>query len=320
MSESFARDLERRQLGPSGPRVNPVGIGTAAATLPYGPPAADRPAPPREAARAMLEEALGRGLDFIDTAPAYGESETIVGEATKGRSCVIATKLAQPGRGWARMDRSEAMGAVRDSVALSLRRLGAERLDMLQIHNADASLMTRGILVEALETVRDEGAVDQLGATVYGEQNALAVIDSGVFDAVQVAYNPLDRRVEQRVLPAARDHGVAVIARSILMRGILGPAGRRLPPQFSALSAAADRFRSGLGASWDQLPGAALAWSLLRAGISCVLIGPRTTRELVDLLDGAERFLPLVGALPESDLPDLPTSLLDPSKWPEIKL
>ncbi len=226
------------------------GIGTAALAVPYGPPGAELPPPDRFTARRTLLEALVRGVRFFDTAPAYGEAEALIGAALVGREdCTVASKLAIPPGGWESLSADDTREHVRASLLASLRALHCERLDMLQIHNAQAALIQRGVVVESLAELRQEGLVARLGATVYGEVNALAAIADPELDVVQIAFNALDRRPERRVLPAAAAADTAVIARSLLLHGVLTPAGRELDGPFAALGAAADSIRVALGAS-----------------------------------------------------------------------
>jgi aryl-alcohol dehydrogenase-like predicted oxidoreductase len=289
-----------------------LGIGTAALTSSYGAPGAERSAPDPAQARRVLLAAVERGVRFIDTAPAYGESETIIGNSLRDRDdCLIATKLLIPTAGWGVLSPCETRTHVRSSAEASLRALRRGRLDLLQVHNADQQLVRRGAVAEALCELREEGVVVNTGASVYGEGDALAVIACPAFDAVQIAFNALDRRPERRVLPAATAAGTAVVARSLLLRGVLSPVGRELGRPFTALAGAADTIRVALGASWDELPGAAVAWVAGHAGIACALLGPRDESELTALLDQAERAAGL--RLPTPELPDW---LLDPRRWP----
>ncbi len=118
------------------------------------------------------------------------------------------------------------------------------------------------------------------GATVYGEEAALAAIACEQLAVVQVAMNALDRAPEARVMPAAQRAGTALVARSALLRGVLTPAGRALSGPFAPLRERTDRFRLACGATWDELPGAAVAFLLGRPGPACVLLGPRDAAEL----------------------------------------
>lgn len=299
-----------------GTGVAGLGIGTAALAVPYGAPGVERAPPDPGAARRTLLSAVEQGIRFFDTAPAYGEAETLVGAAL-GRldDCALATKLAIPAAGWSAMSARETREHVHASARASLRALRREQLDLLQIHNADRALVSDGPVVEALAELRELGLVKRVGATIYGEADALQAIADPAFDVVQVAYSALDRRPERRVLPAAAAAGAAVVARSLLLHGVLTPAGRALYGPFAPLAAAAEEVRRALGATWRQLPGAAVAYVANRPGIACALLGPRDEHELVALLDGAERFRAAARAvqLPPSKLPEW---LLDPSGWP----
>jgi aryl-alcohol dehydrogenase-like predicted oxidoreductase len=295
--------------------IDKLGIGTAALAVPYGAPGSERLPPDPALARRTLLAAVERGVRFVDTAPAYGDAEALVGAALGEREeCVVATKVAIPSGGWEELSSQEIRAHIRASAEASLRALRRERLDVLQVHNADEALVRRGAVGEALGELRDAGLVVMTGATVYGEADALVVIASPAFDAVQVAFSALDRRPERRTLPAAAAEGTAVIARSLLLRGVLSPAGRGLDGPFAPLATAADAVRRAFDASWEELPGAAVAFVLARAGVSRALLGPRDESELVALLDQAERFRDAAAKLelPPHDLPDW---LFDPSRW-----
>ncbi|HEV3320943.1 MAG TPA: aldo/keto reductase [Solirubrobacteraceae bacterium] len=310
---AYGREPVDRLFDGRGPAL---GIGTAALAVPYGAPDAVRPAPSRAGARRTLLAAVDRGVRFFDTAPAYGDAEALVGVAFGGREeCVIATKLAIPPAGWESLSPREVRDHVRASAEASLWALCRERLDLLQVHNATPALVCSGPVVEALAELRADGLVARLGVTVYGEAEALAAIEAPEIDFVQVPYSALDRRPERHVLPAAAAAGKAVVARSLLLRGVLSPAGRALEGPFAPLALAADRVRSALGATWAQLPGAAVAFAATRPGIVCALLGPRDECELAALLDGVEHFG--AGAREvQLPAPELPEALLDPSRWP----
>jgi aryl-alcohol dehydrogenase-like predicted oxidoreductase len=294
-----------------------VGLGTAALAVPYGAPGVERSAPARRQASRVLRTAVERGVRIVDTAPAYGESETLVGRILgANEGCLLATKLLTPAAGWGALSVSETRAHVRASAVASLRALRRERVDLLQVHNADRELVRRGGVADALLELRAEGLVEWIGASVYGEAAALAVIESPAFDAVQVAYSALDRRPERRVLPAASSRGTAVFARSLLLRGVLSPAGRGLGGPFTALAAGAEKVRSALRVSWDELPGAAAAFVATRPEVTCALLGPRDELELIALLDQMERFeeVAIAASLPAVELTEW---LLDPSRWPQ---
>jgi aryl-alcohol dehydrogenase-like predicted oxidoreductase len=291
-----------------------IGLGTAALTVPYGAPGADRPPVDARAARRTLALALDSGIDFIDTAPAYGHAEALVGEIAGARDCRIATKLAIPSGGWQTLDDRALRAAVDASVDRSRRALRRERLDVLQIHNATPELLARATLIDRLRELQADGIVGAVGASVYGEAAGLAAV--ATLDVVQVALSALDRRPEQRVLPAAVAARVEIVVRSALLRGVLSPAGRQLTGGFEALREAADAFRAAAGATWESMPQAAVAYAAGRPGVACVLLGPRDEVELRELLAGA-RQAPAV--LAEGWQRELAPDLLDPSLWGSVR-
>lgn len=286
--------------------VSALGLGTAALTLPYGPPGGERRPPERAEAARTIAAALEAGIGLIDTAPAYGDAEALVGEVAAGAECAVATKLAVPPGGWDALDDAAVDAAVRASAEASVAALRRERLDLLQVHNATPRLAER--VIGPLRDVQAAGLAGAVGATVYGEEAALAVIASG-FDAVQIAYSALDRRPERAVLPAAVAAGTTVIARSALLRGVLSDAGRSLDGGFGPLRDAADDLRRAAGVGWNGLAGTAVAYVRARPEIASVLLGPRDAAELRALLAG--------GPLPPPGWwVDVPDELLDPTHWP----
>jgi aryl-alcohol dehydrogenase-like predicted oxidoreductase len=295
--------------------VERLALGTAALAVAYGPPGAVAPPPAERDAARTIVAALELGIETIDTAPSYGQAETIVGRAVRGRSCRIATKVAIPPGGWSTLGVAEVAAHVERSVVASLTALRRDTVDVLQLHNATAAQVVAGPVTEALVAVRERGLARALGATVYDEEDALAVIGSGAFDLVQVPYNAIDRRPERHVLPAAQRAGVAVVARSLLLRGVLSDAARMLEGRFALLLEAADRVRAALGADWEELPAAAAAWVATRPAIALALLGPRNELELEQLVVGAARFAATVRDA-DVPMPDLPDALLDPRTWP----
>jgi aryl-alcohol dehydrogenase-like predicted oxidoreductase len=253
---------------------------------------------------------------FFDTAPAYGEAQALLARALAGREgATVATKLAIPRGGWQALSPEQTRAHVRRSALASLRTLRRERLEVLQIHNADTALLRRGAVSEALAELCVEGVVANAGATVYGEENALAALADPRLALVQIAYSALDRRPERRVLSAAEVAGKAIVARSLLLHGVLSPAGAQLRGAFTPLAAAAEAVRRALEVSWQELPGAAVAFVLSRPGVRWALVGPRDEHELETLLDGVARHTRVTALLPVLTR-ELDPRLLDPSTWP----
>jgi aryl-alcohol dehydrogenase-like predicted oxidoreductase len=204
--------MENRVLGRSRTSVPVVGLGTwrrleAAA-------AAGRH-------RALLDTALASGVRLVDTSPMYGDAERLLAEALDGRrdEFFVADKVWTP---------SAEEGAAQLGRAITWY---GGRVDLMQIHN----LVAWRTHLPMLEAARDEGRVRLIGATHYsaGAFAELAeLMATGRIDAVQVPYNPLQREVEQRILPLAAELGLGVLLMRPLGEGRLV----RSPPSADELA------------------------------------------------------------------------------------
>ena len=313
--------MEYRTLGRTGLRVSALSLGTVELGVDYGiaaPGAFGRP--DRRQVQAILERARQAGINLFDTAPAYGDSERLLGEVLGGdESCLIATKVSLP-RDDSGVGRRGA--ALRQAVAASLERssqaLRRKTLDIVQIHNATLDIIKDGQLIGALLEAKNEGRVRFLGASVYTEAEALAVIQTGSLDVLQVAYNLLDQRMASRVFETAQRAGVGLLVRSALLKGALTDKAAWLPAQLDELRQAAARARDRLAdGNWSKLPEVAVRFCLSARPVATVLVGARSLDELEQALL-AERAgslspdqLQIAHALALTD-----DFLLNPSHWP----
>jgi aryl-alcohol dehydrogenase-like predicted oxidoreductase len=311
--------VKYRPLGRTGLTVSALSLGTVSLGVDYGIAAPGDFGRPDEGDAAWLVcAALARGVTLFDTAPAYGESERILGQAIgNDPRAIIATKVNVP---TVRLKPDTTGTAVIDAIESSLRALKRETLDIVQIHNATRAMIEEGAITDALLDAQRRGLVRVIGASVYGEDAALAVIRDGRYGVLQVAFSALDQRMTRTVLPAAAAAGVGVIVRSALLKGALTLKAQWLPSPLAPLQAAATRARDVLaGGDWNALPDAALRYCLSAPDIASVLTGARTMAELEAGI-AAEAAGPLSGdvmssaaALALSD-----ERLVDPSLWPPL--
>jgi aryl-alcohol dehydrogenase-like predicted oxidoreductase len=311
-----------RPLGRTGLTVSALSLGTVSLGVDYGIEAPGEFGRPNDAdAIRLLRAAVDRGITLIDTAPAYGESERLVGLAVGAHSrVIIASKVvgADPRVGPGGHTGPPPHSAVVASIESSLKTLKRDVLDIVQIHNATAALIAQGSVTHALLDAQRRGLVRAIGASVYGEDAALAVIRSGHFTVLQVAFSALDQRMARVVLPAAETAGVGVIVRSAFLKGALTPKAQWLPASLAPLREAATRARDALaGGVWDRLPDAAMRFCLSAPRVASVLTGARTVAEL-EAAVAAEAAGPLdPSALADAARLALTDErLLDPSTWP----
>jgi aryl-alcohol dehydrogenase-like predicted oxidoreductase len=207
--------LEQRPLGPGGPGVPVVGMGTWQTLDVRGAAAEAR-------AREVVHEALDAGVRLMDSSPMYGEAERVLGEAlgARRREALVATKVWTPDPAEGEAQAERALGWY------------GGRVDLYQVHN----LVRWREQLAMLERRRDAGEVGLIGATHYspGAFGELAeVMRTGRIQAIQIPYNPQEREVEREILPLAEELGLGVIVmRPLGQKGLVGdsPADRDLEP------------------------------------------------------------------------------------------
>jgi aryl-alcohol dehydrogenase-like predicted oxidoreductase len=278
-------------LGNTGLNISALSMGTVALGTEYGitmPDGAGRPGE-REAVK-LLRYAREKGINFFDTAPAYGNSEYLVGKALgDSDDCFIATKVTIPLDQKGKILSGKALKEkLTESIDNSLVALKRNFLDIVQIHNATREIVNRGEFTETLLYQHKQGKIRFLGATVYGEENAMAMIEDGHFAMLQVAYSILDQRMEKAVIPAAVKAGMGIIARSVYLKGVLSPRAQYLPEDLKSLRLAADQARRLFSSTWEKMPHYALRFALTNCNISAALVGPASIEELDVALEAQE--------------------------------
>jgi aryl-alcohol dehydrogenase-like predicted oxidoreductase len=187
-----------------------------------------------ESARA-LRRAFELGLNFVDTALAYGDghSEVLVGRVVRewGDSVSIATKVPPKNRVWPARVGSPIEDVfpydyILQSTEESLRNLGVETIDLQQLHVWNAEWIDRDEWKRAFEDLKKSGKVRYTGVslTEHDPASGLALLETGLIDTVQVIYNIFDQSPEQELFPRAQALDVGVLARVPLDEGALAGA------------------------------------------------------------------------------------------------
>ncbi|MFN8482517.1 MAG: aldo/keto reductase [Anaerolineae bacterium] len=288
--------MEYMRLGRTGLQVSRLCLGT----MNFGPQTTEQDA------YAIMDRALDLGINFFDTANAYGwklgegVTEQIIGRWWKqggGRreKVVLATKVYAKMGNWPNQSRLSAVH-IKRAAEESLRRLQTDYLDLYQMHHVDRDTPWDEIW-QAMETLVYEGKVVYVGSSNFAGWHiaqANEVAKARHFYGLvseQSLYNLAARTVELEVLPACLHYGLGVIPWSPLAGGLLGgilekqaTTGRRANPD---MEKRVEKMRpqleayEGLCKEIGQSPAdVALAWLLANPAVTAPIIGPRTMEQL----------------------------------------
>jgi aryl-alcohol dehydrogenase-like predicted oxidoreductase len=219
--------MQTRTLGANGPRVSAMGLGCMGMSQSYG--SADR-----AESIATIHRALELGVNFLDTADAYGTgaNEALVGEAIRDRreGVFLATKFGfvdDPPEGPRRVDGSPEH--VRAACEASLRRLGVKTIDLYYLHRLDRTTPIERT-VKAMAELVDEGKVRYLGLSEVSPATLRRAHSVHPITAVQSEYSLWTRDPENGVLAACREVGAGLVPFSPLGRGFLSGRIRSIDP------------------------------------------------------------------------------------------
>lgn len=267
-----------------------------------------------------LRRAIELGVNLIDTALAYGDghSEQLVGDAVRaaGRRIYVATKVPPKNRVWPAqsgtpLDDVFPYDYIIASAEESLRNLKLDTIDLLQLHVWTDEWVGRDEWRRAFEDLRKSGKVQSVGvsATEHDPDSALAIMRTGLIDAVQVIYNIFDQTPEAQMFPLAEQMNIGILARVPLDEGALtgnitesttfdpgdfrdfyfhGAQRKRQVVEH------VDALRRDLGEG-VSLPDTALRFCLSHPAVSSVIPGMRSRRHVESNVAQSE-----LGALPEA--------------------
>ena len=195
--------MEKRRLGKTDMNVSVLGFGGS--EIGY-----ERAS--RETVAQLLNSALNAGLNVIDTAECYYNSEELIGEAVSNRrkEFYLFTKCGHPhgmesGANWSK-------ASILESAERSLQRLKTDRLDLLQLHSCSEAELRKGEVIDALRTARERGYTRYIGYS--GDSRAAHVaVESGAFDTLQTSINIADQEAIDLTLPLAHEKQIGVIAK-----------------------------------------------------------------------------------------------------------
>lgn len=263
-------------------------------------------------AKSILKVAEQRGVDTLDTAPAYGQSEQVLGQLQAASGFELITKTPQFKRGEVSREDAE---QVRLSIATSLEKLGTDQLYGLLVH-WPGDLLVRGadLLWKALSAAKEDGLVKSIGVSIYEPQELIDILDRYPIDIVQAPMNVLDQRMlRSGAIEVAKKRSVEVHIRSVFLQGLLLMRPHSIPAKREIAKPHIEKFcRAVENAGLTPLQ-VSLAFVAKQPDVQSVVCGVTSAAELEEIAD----------ALAVADSVDIDfeklscenTAVIDPRVW-----
>lgn len=299
--------MEKRTLGNSDMKITPIGVGAWAIggggwEFGWG-PQEDKDS------LAAIQEALDRGINWIDTAAAYGlgHSEKVVSQALKGRTKrpYIFTKCALTWNEKGQIGHSLKAQSIRREVEDSLRRLDVDVIDLYQVHWPDPDEDIEEGWTE-MARLKEEGKVRYVGVSNFNVAQMKRAQAIAPITSLQPPYSILARDVEQEILPYVRSNNIGVIVYSPMYSGLLTGAmtrarieqlapddWRKRNPNFQepllTRNLRVVELLRNIGERYEVSPGeVAIAWTLRNPAVTSAIVGVRTAQQVKGIIGAAE--------------------------------
>ena len=260
-----------------------------------------------ETGRRMLALAAEGGIDTLDTAIAYGDSETRLGAiGTAGFKVVSKLPPLPP-------EVADVDAWVRGQVQASLDRLKVDRLYGLLLHRPLEVLGPRGPeLRRALLALRENGLTERLGGSFYGPEEIARAWPAWRFDLMQAPLNVLDRRLEvSGWLARLKEAGVEIHTRSAFLQGLLLMPPAEIPASFARWAPLLERWHAWLAGRGVSALRACLGYPFSCAEVDRVVVGADSPTQLRQILDETAR----TPCYP-TDIVSDDENLINPARWP----
>lgn len=286
--------MQKSVLGRTDIEVSEISFGTASIGLPYGIGVNSTSNMPTEQDSVdLLQEALDSGINFFDTALAYGKSEQIMGKVFKDRreEAVICTKPAHfydSFSGQSLPCDNEIKSKLNNSLEQSLSRLQTDYIDIYMSHDGTEEVINNETVIDFYQQKKREGTIRATGVSVYTLGQSLAAINSGMWDVIQLQFNLMDQQ-QLQAIELAQKKGVGIVVRSALFKGILTDRGSNLHPELKPIQDHRQKCLKLLNGNKMTLSEFATKFVLSCKGVSSVLVGidkPEYLNRALSVADG----------------------------------
>lgn len=291
------------------PEARKLALGTVQFGLDYGVANQDGQVEVDEI-KQILKFAKESGLDTLDTAVGYGDSEQRLGQAGIDRWDVVTKLPALPES----CEKVESW--VKDTVAQSLNRLQIDRLKGLLLHRpGDLSTRRGEKLYRAMEQLKADGLVDKIGISIYAPEELDSLNSKYRLDIVQAPFNILDRRMSKSGwLSRLSSQGTEIHTRSVFLQGLLLMSSTGRPGKFGRWKRIWDLWHSWLRQEDISSLQACLGFVLSEPAIDRVVVGVDSLQQLRSILQvetGSAESIPAQLSCDDIDL-------INPARWDSL--
>ena len=284
--------------------MNRIVLGGAQLGLPYGILNGGETLSGEEVAR-ILDTAVSHGIDSIDTAIAYGQSESIIGETSQNRFNIISKLPPLP------LDVSNVFEWVIAQVEASLSRLKCTSLDALLLHRPQDLTEAHGAeLFAAISSLKIEKTIQRFGVSIYTPDELNSIIGTCDIDVVQAPLNVFDRRI-LGVIDQLSALNIEVHVRSVFLQGVLIAKPEDRPQRFNQWSEHFAVFDEWVNSSGMSAMSCCLGLALQQPGIAKLVIGTTSAKSLTEIMTSIPNTPIEVPAQLQSSV----ETLIDPRFW-----
>ena len=284
--------------------MNRIVLGGAQLGLPYGVLNGGETLSGEEVAR-ILDTAVSHGIDSIDTAIAYGQSESIIGETSQNRFNIISKLPPLP------LDVSNVFEWVIAQVEASLSRLKCTSLDALLLHRPQDLTEAHGAeLFAAISSLKIEKTIQRFGVSIYTPDELNSIIGTCDIDVVQAPLNVFDRRI-LGVIDQLSALNIEVHVRSVFLQGVLIAKPEDRPQRFNQWSEHFAVFDEWVNSSGMSAMSCCLGFALQQPGIAKLVIGTTSAKSLTEIMTSIPNTPIEVPAQLQSSV----ETLIDPRFW-----
>lgn len=303
-----------------GYRISRFTLGTVQLGMKYG-IANKTGQPDKGIAKKILSTAFSKGVNVLDTAHNYGESETIISETLseypKRDDILVVTKL-EPFDAAQCLDSDSIRKRIDESLKGSLEHLRSGCVSFFMLHDPRHMTSCDGEVMRQLLKFRAEGAIKNIGVSVYTSEEAdLALLTENI-SAIQIPFNVFDQRLRRSgFLDRASSKGVVVFARSVFLQGLILMDNADVPEHLQEILPLKKELREICQQAGRPIKEVALKFPLMQEGISSIVVGVDTSEHLEENLacfDSPPLDTETVSSI-QSAFKDVPEYLLNPALW-----